>query len=322
MDPVHVVLSDNNPLVFAQHAVPHKTPLPMSIASELPCLVCFVPFLACVHAAPCTTNASFLALSIDSQVITTLNMQPRRVLGTKIADQSTQIHNRPWQDWAQDDILNPPRRTHTPEWHNPLSTRSNVLPAQQSERQSSHPSTPLQIDALLRSNPSGEPALAWDIIDPPDRAQRTLDRLFALPSFDDVATTPRCTRIQIKYDHPTFGSLVNGFGPIEVFSERGDSHVLLRDVLKAIYLHFQQPITGEEWASLSVPERNQVSRYQAARFRDRRHLYYNAAQTPVIRGDFLRECTVFSGLHIESCLGSSCVLRMDLLPLNPSNDLR
>ncbi|KIM41193.1 hypothetical protein M413DRAFT_28253 [Hebeloma cylindrosporum] len=95
-----------------------------------------------------------------------------------------------------------------------------------------------QMNALLASG-----QLKWDIRDSPERA--TLDA--ALPyawNLDLPAFSKEITRASIRFENPAFDEL---WGPIRVRSPRASTNdsatfISIRDVLKAIYSYFMEPI--------------------------------------------------------------------------------
>jgi len=60
---------------------------------------------------------------------------------------------------------------------------------------------------------------------------------------DVDANTPECTTVKIYYAHPTFSPLLLKLDPISVYPVGSAMDIKVGDIMNAIYIYFQQPIT-------------------------------------------------------------------------------
>ncbi|KAF9464781.1 hypothetical protein BDZ94DRAFT_1255874 [Collybia nuda] len=201
-----------------------------------------------------------------------------------------------------------PIRTIPSRWYNTPHT-SQMLP----HRRSPHSQTVIHRDL---ANPQGTyPCLNWDISQLPSSSKQKEDAWTSrrAPSFNDGALSPGCNNIQINFNHPTFNPLLGGFGPIMVYPTGNSSEITVENVMDAIYVFFQQPLTCFDWKRISVLEQKQVSESYRKRISRTHHLSGYEQARGLLRIDTLKGCTCFAGLQIMTSLNQSALLYMYLV---------
>lgn len=150
--------------------------------------------------------------------------------------------------------------------------------------------------------------LHWDINDSL-LFGRHIPRTTNLPDVRDAVIWPECVKVEIIYDHPYTGPLASSFGPIVVYA-RGEYGVKIEDLINAIYLHFRNPLSDNDWSNASPEERHLIERAYASRIRT----FHDQGTSPrYVRADALRGFTQFAGLRVQSSLGNTCILHLDLM---------
>lgn len=148
----------------------------------------------------------------------------------------------------------------------------------------------------------------WDITQAPPHSDPG-PALTPTPSHLPNAQPPlQMTNIEITYNHPLGPPLASAFGSITIHSDSHGSPISVQHILSEIHLHFQQPL--ERNILTGLPDLTSWSLADALHQRCQKQ---NASNYPSpLRSDALQNRIKFSGLHLKTVDGPSCILHMIL----------
>jgi len=176
-------------------------------------------------------------------------------------------------------------------------------------------SAPLHLHPHLVVNPINPtiPIMQWDVLHRAEQARVYTGRQLLVPvELEEEAFVPSVEKVVICSNHPTLSFWMNIWGPIVIEKDQ----ITICDILDAIFLYFQQPLTSEDCRRIrQYPEiKDRLDYSLQQRVRDTFELRDVAIESGYKRVDILGGHRRFQGLTPVIFQDNTWKLVLGLLP--------